>query len=161
MSYLLRQNNVFDRIRPLKRQSACDLAGLVFFSAANLGFHFNRLEGPERRAAQDDVRMEMGQEARDIVRGIGKPHESRFQGRALTTSEAPLPTTLRQEIFDLVYQYGEARRYASFLPLGPGTNHLPKTGTEATMAYITPGNAAARSFHHGPMWTGPRRRLVP
>lgn len=51
---------------------------------------------------------------------------------ALSTSDIPLPTQYSGDIVELVYQYGDARKWATVYPLGAGTVKLPQLGTDPT-----------------------------
>ncbi len=73
------------------------------------------------------------------------------QRAALTTAEAPLPTSFMAEIVELVTMYGQARKYATTFPLGTGTVKLPKLSTDPAFGFVNmsgtiPGKSPAFAF---------------
>jgi HK97 family phage major capsid protein len=56
---------------------------------------------------------------------------------ALTTSDIPLPVTYASEVVELVWEYGQARRYGTVYPMGAGSAKLPKLGTSPAFGFIT------------------------
>lgn len=56
---------------------------------------------------------------------------------ALSSSDIPLPTAYSGELVELVYEYGQARRYGTVFPLGAGTVKLPKLKTDPTFGLLT------------------------
>jgi len=48
------------------------------------------------------------------------------QRAALTTTEIPVPTVYVPQIVELVFAYGQARKFATVFPLGAGTVKLPR-----------------------------------
>jgi HK97 family phage major capsid protein len=63
-------------------------------------------------------------------------------GGALSPTDIPLPTIYVPVIVELVWAYGQARKYATVYPLGAGTVKLPRLKAgEDTFAYIGIGTA--------------------
>ena len=55
---------------------------------------------------------------------------------ALTSSDIPLPTAYSGEVVELVYEYGQARRYGTVFPLGAGVVKLPKLTTDTAFGLL-------------------------
>jgi len=55
---------------------------------------------------------------------------------ALTSADIPLPTQYSGDIVELVYQFGQARKYGTVFPLGSGVVKLPKLTTDTTWGLI-------------------------
>lgn len=55
---------------------------------------------------------------------------------ALSSSDIPLPIQYSGDIVELVYQYGDARKYGTVYPLGGGTVKLPQLGTDPAFTLI-------------------------
>jgi len=58
------------------------------------------------------------------------------QRAALTTSDIPMPIVYAQEVVELVWQFGQFRRYATVYPLGGLTTKLPKLSTTPAFGVI-------------------------
>jgi HK97 family phage major capsid protein len=63
-------------------------------------------------------------------------------GGTLSTSDIPLPTIYVPQVIELVFAYGQARKFATIFPLGAGTVKLPrlKAGEDA-FGYLGAGTA--------------------
>src|SRR6267142_4264120 len=55
---------------------------------------------------------------------------------ALTTTDIPLPTEFQSQIVELVWMYGDFRRYATAFPMGVGTVKLPTLKTSPAFGLI-------------------------
>jgi HK97 family phage major capsid protein len=65
---------------------------------------------------------------------------------ALTTTDIPLPTEFHSQVVELVWQYGDFRRYATPFPMGTGTVKLPKLKTSPAFGLIAmSGNVPEKS----------------
>lgn len=58
------------------------------------------------------------------------------QRAALTASDIPLPTEFASEVVELVWQFGQFRRYATVYPLGGLTSKLPKLSTSPAFGVV-------------------------
>lgn len=58
------------------------------------------------------------------------------QRAALTTSDIPLPQAYSSEVVELVWMYGQARKYGTVYPLGAGTVNLPKLKTSPAFGFM-------------------------
>jgi HK97 family phage major capsid protein len=56
---------------------------------------------------------------------------------ALTTSDIPLPTDYAREVVELVWTYGQARKWGTVYPLGTATVKLPRLTTSPAFGFIT------------------------
>ena len=64
------------------------------------------------------------------------------QRAALTTTEIPVPTIYVPQIVELVFAYGQARKFATVFPLGAGSVKLPRLKAgEDDFGYIGVGTA--------------------
>ena len=59
------------------------------------------------------------------------------QRAALTTTDIPMPIIYAQEVVELVWQYGQFRRYATVYPLGSLSTKLPKLNTSPAFGVIS------------------------
>jgi HK97 family phage major capsid protein len=65
---------------------------------------------------------------------------------ALTTTDIPLPTEFHSQVVELVWMYGDFRRYATPFPMGVGTVKLPKLKTSPAFGLIAlSGNVTEKS----------------
>src|SRR4051794_40944176 len=65
---------------------------------------------------------------------------------ALTTTDIPLPTEFQSQVVELVWTYGDFRRYATPFPMGTGTVKLPKLKTSPLFGLISlSGNVTEKS----------------
>lgn len=72
---------------------------------------------------------------------LGLPAETRAGG-ALTPTDIPLPTIYAPQIIELVFAYGQARKFGTVFPLGAGTVKLPRLQVgEDQFAYLGAGTA--------------------
>src|SRR5437870_8119850 len=55
---------------------------------------------------------------------------------ALTATDIPLPTEFQSQVVELVWTYGDFRRYATPFPMGVGTVKLPKLKTSPAFGLI-------------------------
>ena len=55
---------------------------------------------------------------------------------ALTTSDIPLPANYGREVVELIWMYGQARKFCTVYPLGSGTVKLPKLKTSPAFGFI-------------------------
>src|SRR5436190_844568 len=55
---------------------------------------------------------------------------------ALTTTDIPLPIEFQSQVVELVWKYGDFRRYATPFPMGAGTVKLPKLKTSPAFGLI-------------------------
>ena len=63
-------------------------------------------------------------------------------GGALSPTDIPLPTIYMPQIVELVFAYGQARKFATLFPLGAGTVKLPRLKVgEDTFGFIGVGTA--------------------
>jgi HK97 family phage major capsid protein len=63
-------------------------------------------------------------------------------GGALSPTDVPLPTIYAPQIVELVFAYGQARKYATVFPLGAGTVKLPRLKAgEDQFGYLGVGTA--------------------
>ena len=95
----------------------------------------SRIENALARLVPDEsARTRVLQKAQSIL-GVQ-------QRAALTPTEIPLPTIYAPQIVELVFAYGQARKYGTVFPLGAGTVKLPrlKAGEDA-FGYIGVGTA--------------------
>jgi HK97 family phage major capsid protein len=68
------------------------------------------------------------------------------QRAALTTTDIPMPIVYAQEVVELVWQFGQFRRYATVYPLGGLTTKLPKLSTSPAFGVIAQsGNVPEKS----------------
>jgi HK97 family phage major capsid protein len=58
------------------------------------------------------------------------------QKASLTTTDIPLPVTYGSEVVELVWMWGQARRYGTVYPLGKGGAKLPKLKTSPAFGFI-------------------------
>jgi len=65
------------------------------------------------------------------------------QRAALTTSDIPMPIVYAAEVIELVWQYGQFRRYATVYPLGSLTTKLPKLSTSPAFGVIAQSGAVS------------------
>lgn len=64
------------------------------------------------------------------------------QRAAMTATEIPLPTIYVPQVIELVFAYGQARKYATVFPLGAGTVKLPRLKAgEDDFGYLGAGTA--------------------
>ncbi len=59
------------------------------------------------------------------------------QRAALTTADIPLPTNYRAEVVELIWEFGQARKYAMVVPLSGSSNKLPRLKTSPAFGFIT------------------------
>ena len=80
--------------------------------------------------------------ARDRIRAHAAGILSMEVKTAMSRTEIPLPTVYDPQIIELVYKYGQARQYATVLPLGAGTVKLPRLKAgEDDFGYFGAGTA--------------------
>jgi HK97 family phage major capsid protein len=81
--------------------------------------------------------------ARDRIVGHARGILNIEQRAALTGTDIPLPTIYVAQVIELVFAYGQARKFATLFPLGAGTVKLPqlKAG-EDNFGYIGVGTAS-------------------
>ena len=65
------------------------------------------------------------------------------QRAALTTTDIPMPIAYAQEVVELVWTFGQFRRYATVYPLGTLTTKLPKLSTTPAFGVIAQSGSAA------------------
>jgi HK97 family phage major capsid protein len=63
------------------------------------------------------------------------------QRAALTTTDVPMPTNFGSEVVELVWNYGQARRFMTVFPLGTLTTKLPKLTTSPAFGLIAQSGA--------------------
>lgn len=80
--------------------------------------------------------LTLSQAQKDFCEQQIKSHREILGKSALTSSDIPLPTVWAGEVVELVYSFGQARRYGTVLPLGAGTVKLPKLATDTAFGLI-------------------------
>jgi len=63
------------------------------------------------------------------------------QRAALTSTDIPMPINFASEVVELVWKYGQFRRYATVYPLGTLANKLPKLSTSPAFGVIAQSGA--------------------
>jgi len=58
------------------------------------------------------------------------------QRAALTTTDVPLPALYASQVAELVWKYGQARKYGMVFPMGAATVSMPKLKTSPAFSYI-------------------------
>jgi HK97 family phage major capsid protein len=58
------------------------------------------------------------------------------QKAALTTSDIALPVVYSAQVVELVWKYGQARKYGTVYPMGAGTAKLPRLKTSPAFGFI-------------------------
>ena len=74
---------------------------------------------------------------KDAAEGIIKNVLGIETKTALSSSDIPLPTQYAGEVAELVYQYGQARRFGTVFPLGSGVVKLPRLKTDTVFGLLT------------------------
>lgn len=59
------------------------------------------------------------------------------QKTALTSSDIPLPVGYASEVIELVWEYGQARRYGTVFPMGNGSMKLNKLSASPAFGFLT------------------------
>jgi HK97 family phage major capsid protein len=59
------------------------------------------------------------------------------QRTAVATTDIPMPVEYQKEVVELVYQYGQFRKYSTVYPMGTLTLKLPKLTTSPTFGFIS------------------------
>ena len=73
---------------------------------------------------------------RESLLGLASDFLGVQQRAALTTTDIPMPIIYGEEVAELVWQYGQFRRYATVYPLGSVTTKLPKLSTSPAFGVI-------------------------
>ena len=80
--------------------------------------------------------------ARERVLSVAKSTLGIQQRTALTGTEIPLPTQYMAQVVELIFAFGQARRFATLFPLGAGTVKLPRNKAgEDDFGYLGAGTA--------------------
>src|SRR5438105_12708435 len=73
---------------------------------------------------------------RESLLGLASDFLGVQQRAALTTTDIPMPIIYGEEVAELVWQFGQFRRYATVYPLGSLTTKLPKLSTSPAFGVI-------------------------
>ena len=82
-----------------------------------------------------------GNPRRDHIVGIAKEILGVETKAALTSTDIPLPTVYMGQVTELVYKFGQFRKYATVYPLPTGTVKLPQLKTTPAFGFISPSAA--------------------